>query len=483
MLDQVTLTPEQVALLLNRLHVLEARVASLEERSYSRPLLAIGRLPRRLAGSVASHVSTTAQRLGGTRPLPGIRVRLLSAPGRTQAMQSRRDVAAFPSPALLAELTSSTRAEAPNATSRASQLSRSAALSVAATTAAANAAAGAAARSASAVVDLAVGKAVFVANGVATIPQRFAIVPVPASKKKSVSSFDLSAGVAGSPSTTQVCRRVVTSAMLLGLTAGLACSLALSGARAPLSVSLGRALIGGCVAAYTATLGNRVGALVRLAAVVLLTLVQRLRMQAHELRRQFFFVYHTGRWFERLDAQVQHMDRAFYSPVLAFVDNATRPVVATYEGALRRVANDTSALSEAAWSAAAGAVGSVAASAAWVDAQIEERTHWRAVAHAMQQQIASFDLAGFWPHNASKTVSATDEQLDESEEDLPPSPLPLQPRSGAESAQRPSVTRKTRAPMADDAAAPLRAEPNMAPPEIGSPLSLLNGFAYILPRL
>eukprot|EP00965_Chrysotila_dentata_P113423 3748665-Pleurochrysis_carterae.AAC.1 len=25
-------------------------------------------------------------------------------------------------------------------------------------------------------------------------------------------------------------------------------------------------------------------------------------------------------------------------------------------------------------------------------------------------QIASFDLAGFWPHNASKTVSATDEQ-------------------------------------------------------------------------
>eukprot|EP00965_Chrysotila_dentata_P015138 500637-Pleurochrysis_carterae.AAC.1 len=80
------------------------------------------------------------------------------------------------------------------------------------------------------------------------------------------------------------------------------------------------------------------------------------------------------------------MDRAFYSPVLAFVDNATRPVVATYEGALRRVANDTSALSEAAWSAAAGAVGSVAASAAWVDAQIEERTHWRAVAHAMQQQ-------------------------------------------------------------------------------------------------
>jgi hypothetical protein len=86
---------------------------------------------------------------------------------------------------------------------------------------------------------------------------------------------------------------------------------------------------GGFLAAYSSTLANRLGAMARLAAAVALTLWDQLE----EKRRQAVFVYHTGRWFERMDAQAQawNMDR-WMSASTAAAEGVSASIAEWYVG-------------------------------------------------------------------------------------------------------------------------------------------------------
>lgn len=73
--QQVTLTAEQLAILLQRVQQLEARVEQLEGSGNA--LAAACRLPLRVGGRIKSHFANTAARLRGIAPLPGLYTRLV----------------------------------------------------------------------------------------------------------------------------------------------------------------------------------------------------------------------------------------------------------------------------------------------------------------------------------------------------------------------------------------------------------------------
>jgi len=357
---QVTLTPEQVGILLQRIYSLEARVEQLETRPNA--LAAAGRL--RLGSRVASHFSATAARLSGSAPLPGLRARLVlgAAVGPANVSGTLVPAAELRTPITFRSeflrLLSSFGRDAPaaDAVARAASAADPATLvpdsdalffsQLSATTAAAI---DSAAQSAKASVDFALDKAVSdvdkVLNDASRLassviaPPRLPAGPPPTGRvtrarldsilqkrdallrrrerllqqprevvARTLGAVNATLGALNSTLALAekqlASRRLLGASFALGTGGGLVLHFAVSGfggglTAAPLAAL--RALVGGCVAAYSSTLANRLGALARLMAAIALTLWDQLL----EKRRQAEFVYHTGRLFERMDTQMQ----------------------------------------------------------------------------------------------------------------------------------------------------------------------------------
>ena len=289
------LTPAQVDALLTRVVELEARIDNLEGGG----LPNVGRIGR----NVVSHIGTTARRLSGRAPLPGLR----RAPVRTiegavegvVAPTSRRSLQIGGITNASAALVGDQYAKAVGA---GSAIVGKAVGAAAAAQSAVGSAVGAASSTIGGITNVSVGttleKSVAVIDlGAEGVVQRLSKTGDLIDKEvQSLSTEVTSKAAAGAESS----QSLVVACMGVG---------ALAGALAPLFLWRGAPAIGAaggaCVFAYACTLNNRVGKVVRLAGVLVLVLLSRISNYFREMRRQGEFVYKTGRWFEQLDREVR----------------------------------------------------------------------------------------------------------------------------------------------------------------------------------
>lgn len=333
------LTPAQVDALLTRVVELEARIDNLEGGG----LPNVGRIGR----NVVSHIGTTARRLSGRAPLPGLRrapVRTIEDAEGVVAPTSRRSLQIGGITNASAALVGDQYAKAVGA---GSAIVGKAVGAAAAAQSAVGSAVGAASSTIGGITNVSVGttleKSVAVIDlGAEGVVQRLSKTGDLIDKEvQSLSTEVTSKAAAGAESS----QSLVVACMGVG---------AIAGALAPLFLWRGAPAIGAaggaCVFAYACTLNNRVGKVVRLAGVLVLVLLSRISNYFREMRRQGEFVYKTGRWFEQLDREVQKqltkMDSAVGSPVSKLS---------------AKVASDAAATGDAVAKVSSGAVDAVAA--------------------------------------------------------------------------------------------------------------------------
>ena len=291
------LTPAQVDALLTRVVELEARIDNLEGGANA------GAVVGRIGRNVFSHIGTTARRLSGRAPLPGLR----RAPVRTiegavegvVAPTSRRSLQIGGITNASAALVGDQYAKAVGA---GSAIVGKAVGAAAAAQSAVGSAVGAASSTIGGITNVSVGttleKSVAVIDlGAEGVVQRLSKTGDLIDKEvQSLSTEVTSKAAAGAESS----QSLVVACMGVG---------AIAGALAPLFLWRGAPAIGAaggaCVFAYACTLNNRVGKVVRLAGVLVLVLLSRISNYFREMRRQGEFVYKTGRWFEQLDREVR----------------------------------------------------------------------------------------------------------------------------------------------------------------------------------
>ena len=288
------LTPAQVDALLTRVVELEARIDNLEGGG----LPNVGRIGR----NVVSHIGTTARRLSGRAPLPGLRrapVRTIEDAEGVVAPTSRRSLQIGGITNASAALVGDQYAKAVGA---GSAIVGKAVGAAAAAQSAVGSAVGAASSTIGGITNVSVGttleKSVAVIDlGAEGVVQRLSKTGDLIDKEvQSLSTEVTSKAAAGAESS----QSLVVACMGVG---------AIAGALAPLFLWRGAPAIGAaggaCVFAYACTLNNRVGKVVRLAGVLVLVLLSRISNYFREMRRQGEFVYKTGRWFEQLDREVR----------------------------------------------------------------------------------------------------------------------------------------------------------------------------------
>lgn len=146
-----------------------------------------------------------------------------------------------------------------------------------------------------------------------------------------------------------------------------------------------RAILGGFLAAYSSTLANRVGSLARLVAAVGLTLWDQLQ----EKRRQAEFVYHTGRLFERMDAQLQawHLDR-WVSASASAVEGMSTSVAEWYVGTTSSIGAAFSGGWNATIASTAGALAPIGASVSAALIKVDNATGFSSGVNIGAQSVA-----------------------------------------------------------------------------------------------
>lgn len=288
------LSPAQVDALLDRVVELEARIDNLEGGG-----LGVGRIGR----NVVSHIGTTARRLSGRAPLPGLR----RAPVRT--IEGAVEGVVAPTSRRALQIGGITNASAAlvgdqyaKAVGAGSAIVGKAVGAAAAAQSAVGSAVGAASSTIGGITNVSVGttleKSVAVIDlGAEGVVQRLSKTGDLIDKEvQSLSTEVTSKAAAGAESS----QSLVVACMGVG---------AIAGALAPLFLWRGAPAIGAaggaCIFAYACTLNNRVGKVVRLAGVLVLVLLSRISNYFREMRRQGEFVYKTGRWFEQLDREVR----------------------------------------------------------------------------------------------------------------------------------------------------------------------------------
>ena len=309
------LTPAQVDALLTRVVELEARIDNLEGGANA------GAVVGRIGRNVFSHIGTTARRLSGRAPLPGLR----RAPVRT--IEGAVEGVVAPTSRRALQIGGITNASAAlvgdqyaKAVGAGSAIVGKAVGAAAAAQSAVGSAVGAASSTIGGITNVSVGttleKSVAVIDlGAEGVVQRLSKTGDLIDKEvQSLSTEVTSKAAAGAESS----QSLVVACMGVG---------ALAGALAPLFLWRGAPAIGAaggaCIFAYACTLNNRVGKVVRLAGVLVLVLLSRISNYFREMRRQGEFVYKTGRWFEQLDREVRRArswpprPRAFASPARA----------------------------------------------------------------------------------------------------------------------------------------------------------------------
>lgn len=409
----VQLSPEETRMLLQRLQTLEARVRRLE-RGNARAAI------HSVASKVRSHLITTTARLRGSRPLPGLRMRKLS-PNEAYEINTTDALEMDQRLYMLGQdLVRSTAKSSRAVAGKVSIVNNEVVSRVVAvgnlswrtggvfsnTTAWVGDRGVSAARSASAAVDLAVGKAV----GAASVAIRSAETVVSDAAEIAFSDAagtiptpnsapSLPFGSLQKPQTEQATvlqptqpmqhsQRVVCCCFWLGATLGSLIAKIMGLNPAPLLV---RGLAAGCISAYLCTLGNRLGKTVRLGGIIVLVLWDNMHLYVSERRREFEFVYRTGRWFEKIDKQLQRVEtpsldiEGVFSRIgsdMSLVTNAvSQSVGETFSGAFSSTANATGAAVD--WLGSGGS---------WVQAQLKIPDAIGAVSHQIEKlQVEWFD--------------------------------------------------------------------------------------------
>ena len=312
---------EELAAVLARMRQLEDRVITLEAERARGPL-------RRIGGAIGSHVGTTALRLSGKKPLPGLR-RLRQLSEAVDAANAALAPAGLAPTGAAAEGTFNTplgvvvprRLDQNGRSLSLPSLPKSPDLSAMNLSMSSAAAVDAVGRGASAAVDLAMttaanvtspvfkgvqdvttgvtnavkdagGAAIGIVDGLVLEYVPPTQLPSPnAANSRAVSAL-LSAGV---EQQLYDSRRVVLACISLGACLGLGVGkLALKLAGVKLAYS---AVASAFTAAYASTLPNRLGKSVRLAGVVCVAIVSQLFGYILESYRSATFVYQTGRWY------------------------------------------------------------------------------------------------------------------------------------------------------------------------------------------
>ena len=259
-------TQKQLELVLARVGQLESRVVQLEAeraRLLNNPLRKLG-----------SHLSTTAGRLVGAKPLPGINRGIVPVDALVKNMSDSRSLR-------FAKATNYVMGRSATAVGR----------------------------SASAAADLAVGKArnlsmPFYRAGVAATDVIAEYVPatsLPAATD-GLGGIPIPSTVLALASRQQQLydsRRVLISCVTLGGALGL-----LAG-RLTRSSLVFSAISTAFFAAYASTLSNPAGKFVRLCGIIVLAILGAVVGFVKEQWRQFTYVYQTGKAFEKIDAQLQ----------------------------------------------------------------------------------------------------------------------------------------------------------------------------------
>lgn len=316
----------ELATVLARVQELEQRLLSLEAQRTRGPL-------QKLGGALGSHVRTTAGRISGKRPLPGLRLlrgltpeevfpedyQAESSGGVIVRSNVPDDVPALQRlperlPGLRANLTIANLSILSIPSAQQAQL--------------------AVGRSAKGAVDRAMTTAANitgsltspVVRGVQNVTSRayraggaalgvvddlvLEYVPSTTLPQPTAASSAAIAAIlnAGAEQQLYDSRRVVLACISIGALLGL-----LAG-RLTRSSLLYSSLLYSFFGAYAATLSNPLGRTVRLVGVVCVALLSSLIRLARDQYRSATFVYQTGRWFERIDTRLQKFDRNLGSP-------------------------------------------------------------------------------------------------------------------------------------------------------------------------